>query len=67
VPGTFEYALSHGEKHQIILHAEVWGSVGEQQTLAPAIKQLEEPRIYGEYRIRYLHCRYEIQKSKPGI
>ena len=30
------------DKHQIILQAEVWGSVGEQQTLAPAVKQLEE-------------------------
>ena len=28
-------------KHQIIMQAQVWGSVGEQQTLAPAIKQLE--------------------------
>jgi len=30
------------DKHQIILQAEVWGSVGEQQTLAPAVQQLEE-------------------------
>jgi hypothetical protein len=26
------------DKHQIIMQAQVWGSVGEQQTLAPAIK-----------------------------
>jgi len=30
------------DKHQIILQAEVWGSVWEQQTLAPAIEQLEK-------------------------
>ncbi len=29
------------DKHQIILQAQVWGSVGEQQTLKPAIAQLE--------------------------
>lgn len=28
------------DKHQIIMQAKVWGSVGEQQTLAPAVKQL---------------------------
>ena len=28
-------------KHQIIMQAQVWGSVGEQQTLEPAVKQLE--------------------------
>ena len=30
------------DKHQIILQAQTWGSVGEQQTLKPAITQLEE-------------------------
>jgi len=30
------------DKHQIILQAQTWGSVGEQQTLKPAIEQLEE-------------------------
>jgi len=30
------------DKHQIIMQAKVWGSVGEQQALAPAVKQLEE-------------------------
>ena len=29
------------DKHQIILQAQTWGSVGEQQTLAPAITELE--------------------------
>jgi len=29
------------DKHQIILQAQVWGSVGEQQTLKPAIEQLQ--------------------------
>jgi len=33
---------TNDDKHQIIMQAEVWGSVGEQQTLAPAIKQLKE-------------------------
>jgi len=33
------------DKHQIIMQAQVWGSVGEQQTLAPAIEQLEEQLI----------------------
>lgn len=33
---------TNDDKHQIILQAQVWGSVGEQQTLAPAIQQLEE-------------------------
>ena len=33
---------TNDDKHQIILQAQVWGSVGEQQTLAPAINQLEE-------------------------
>jgi len=28
------------DKHQVILQAQAWGSVGEQQTLKPAIKQL---------------------------
>ena len=28
-------------KHQIILQAQTWGAVGEQQTLKPAIKQLQ--------------------------
>lgn len=32
-------------KHQIIMQAQVWGSVGEQQTLAPAIKQLEKELV----------------------
>jgi transposase len=30
------------DKNQIILQAQTWGSVGEQQTLKPAIAQLEE-------------------------
>lgn len=30
------------DKHQIILQAQVWGSVGEQQTLQPAITQLKQ-------------------------
>jgi len=29
------------DKHQIILQAQTWGSVGEQQTLKPAIEQLQ--------------------------
>ena len=30
------------DKHQIILQAQTWGSVGEQQTLQPAIEHLQE-------------------------
>jgi len=30
------------DKHQIILQAQTWGSVGEQQTLKPAIEQLNK-------------------------
>ena len=30
------------DKHQIILQAQTWGSVGEQQTLKPAIEQLQQ-------------------------
>ena len=30
------------DKHQIILQAQTWGSVGEQQTLQPAIEQLQK-------------------------
>ena len=30
------------DKHQIILQAQAWGSVGEQQTLQPAIEQLNQ-------------------------
>ncbi|WP_354625360.1 transposase [Psychromonas sp. MME2] len=30
------------DKHQIIVQAQAWGSVGEQQTLKPAVKQLQE-------------------------
>ena len=30
------------DKHQIILQAQTWGSVGEQQTLQPAIEQLHQ-------------------------
>ena len=30
------------DKHQVILQAQVWGSVGEQQTLQPAVAQLKE-------------------------
>ncbi|WP_417697865.1 IS1182 family transposase [Psychromonas sp.] len=30
------------DKHQIILQAQTWGSVGEQQTLAPAVTQLKQ-------------------------
>ena len=33
------------DKHQIILQAQTWGSVGEQQTLKPAIEQLN---LYGQ-------------------
>ncbi|WP_254605669.1 hypothetical protein [Pseudoalteromonas sp. JC28] len=29
------------DKHQIILQAQAWGSVGEQQTLQPAVEQLK--------------------------
>ena len=29
------------DKHQVILQAQAWGSVGEQQTLQPAVKQLQ--------------------------
>ena len=29
------------DKHQIILQAQTWGSVGEQQTLKPAVEQLK--------------------------
>ena len=29
------------DKHQIILQAQTWSSVGEQQTLKPAIEQLQ--------------------------
>ena len=30
------------DKHQVIVQAQVWGSVGEQQTLKPAIEQLQK-------------------------
>ncbi|WP_368506802.1 transposase [Colwellia sp. 6_MG-2023] len=30
------------DKHQIILQAQAWGSVGEQQTLQPAVAQLKQ-------------------------
>ncbi|TYK64124.1 transposase, partial [Colwellia echini] len=30
------------DKHQIILQAQAWGSVGEQQTLQPAVTQLKQ-------------------------
>ena len=30
------------DKHQIILQAHAWGSVGEQQTLQPAVAQLKQ-------------------------
>ncbi len=30
------------DKHQIILQAQAWGSVGEQQTLQPAIEQINQ-------------------------
>lgn len=30
------------DKHQVILQAQTWGSVGEQQTLKPALKQLHK-------------------------
>ena len=30
------------DKHQIILQAQAWGSVGEQQTLKPAVTQLKQ-------------------------
>jgi hypothetical protein len=30
------------DKHQIILQAQTWGSVGEQQTLQPVIEQLKQ-------------------------
>ncbi|MBB1424808.1 transposase, partial [Pseudoalteromonas sp. SG43-7] len=30
------------DKHQVILQAQAWGSVGEQQTLQPAVKQLKQ-------------------------
>ena len=30
------------DKHQIILQAQTWGSVGEQQTLKPAVEQLKQ-------------------------
>jgi hypothetical protein len=30
------------DKHQVILQAQTWGSVGEQQTLQPAIEQLNQ-------------------------
>ncbi|XNT40179.1 hypothetical protein ACLKL2_03885 [Pseudoalteromonas sp. KJ10-2] len=30
------------DKHQIILQAQTWGSVGEQQTLEPAVTQLKQ-------------------------
>ena len=33
------------DKHQIILQAQTWGSVGEQQTLKPALAQLEQQFI----------------------
>lgn len=33
------------DKHQIILQAQTWGSVGEQQTLKPALAQLEKEFI----------------------
>jgi len=37
--------VTNDDKHQIILQAEVWGSVWEQQTLTPAIEQLEKQLI----------------------
>jgi hypothetical protein len=30
------------DKHQIILQAQTWGAVGEQQTLQPAVEQLQQ-------------------------
>jgi glucose dehydrogenase len=30
------------DKHQIILQAQTWGAVGEQQTLQPAVEQLKQ-------------------------
>jgi len=30
------------DKHQVILQAQAWGAVGEQQTLKPAVKQLQK-------------------------
>ena len=30
------------DKHQIILQAQAWGSVGEQQTLQPAVAKLKQ-------------------------
>ncbi len=45
------------DKHQIILQAQTWGSVGEQQTLKPAIEQLEKQ--LGE-----LNTPYALQNAK---
>ncbi|MGV2871505.1 transposase, partial [Colwellia sp. E150_009] len=33
------------DKHQIILQAQAWGSVGEQQTLQPAVAQLKKQLV----------------------
>ena len=33
------------DKHQIILQAQAWGSVAEQQTLKPSIEQLKKQLI----------------------
>jgi transposase len=33
------------DKHQIILQAQTWGAVGEQQTLQPSVKQLKQQFI----------------------
>ncbi len=33
------------DKHQIILQAQTWGAVGEQQTLQPAVEQLKQELV----------------------
>ena len=33
------------DKHQVILQAQAWGSVGEQQTLQPAVAQLKQQLV----------------------
>ena len=45
------------DKHQVILQAQTWGSVGEQQTLKPAIEQLNK-------QLKNLGTPESLQKAK---
>ena len=59
IQGYNGIAINDG-KHQIILQAQAWGSVGEQQTLQPAVEQLKRQldklntdKITGEHTIKF--------------